>query len=41
MTFEEGLKRTVRWYLANGTWLDHVTSGAYERYYERMYGHRE
>lgn len=40
VTFEEGLKRTVRWYLANGTWLDHVTSGAYERYYERMYGHR-
>ena len=41
VTFEEGLKRTVRWYLANGTWLDHVTSGAYECYYERMYGHRE
>ena len=40
VTFEEGLKRTVRWYLANGTWLDHVTSGAYERYYERMYGSR-
>ena len=38
--FGEGLERTVRWYLDNGEWLDHVTSGAYERYYERMYGSR-
>lgn len=38
--FEEGIARTVDWYLANGAWLDGVTSGAYQAYYEKMYGGR-
>jgi len=38
--FEEGLERTVRWYLENQAWLDQVTSGAYREYYERVYGGR-
>tara|TARA_B100000963_G_scaffold185865_1_gene161542 strand:+ start:787 stop:1851 length:1065 start_codon:yes stop_codon:yes gene_type:complete len=39
--FEEGLAATVDWYLNNGDWLDSVTSGAYQKYYETMYGNRE
>lgn len=35
--FEEGLERTVEWYLDNQEWLDKVTSGAYMEYYETMY----
>ncbi|MFM1548946.1 MAG: dTDP-glucose 4,6-dehydratase [Lentisphaeria bacterium] len=38
VTFEEGLKRTLDWYSDNGAWLDHVTSGTYQQYYEKMYG---
>ena len=38
VTFEEGLAKTVDWYLANESWLDHVTSGAYQDYYSQMYG---
>lgn len=38
VSFEEGLSRTIDWYLANGEWLKHVTSGSYQRYYEEMYG---
>ncbi len=38
LTFEEGLAKTVDWYLSNQEWLDHVTSGDYQTYYERMYG---
>jgi dTDP-glucose 4,6-dehydratase len=37
VTFEEGLALTVDWYLANEEWLTHVTSGAYQRYYEGQY----
>jgi dTDP-glucose 4,6-dehydratase len=37
VTFEEGLAFTVDWYLANQKWLDHVTSGAYQKYYKEMY----
>lgn len=40
VTFEEGLEKTVDWYLANETWLEHVTSGAYQQYYENMYADR-
>jgi dTDP-glucose 4,6-dehydratase len=40
VSFEEGLKRTVAWYLANEEWLKHVTSGAYKSYYEQMYSRR-
>jgi dTDP-glucose 4,6-dehydratase len=38
--FEEGLEKTVDWYLANQPWLDHVTSGAYKAYYETQYQQR-
>lgn len=38
--FETGLSRTIEWYLSNPSWLDHVTSGAYQRYYEEMYAGR-
>jgi dTDP-glucose 4,6-dehydratase len=36
--FEEGLERTVDWYLANEEWLQHVTSGQYQQYYDQQYG---
>ena len=35
---EEGLERTVDWYLQNEEWLKRVTSGQYQRYYREMYG---
>ncbi|MDX1940106.1 MAG: dTDP-glucose 4,6-dehydratase [Saprospiraceae bacterium] len=35
---EEGLRRTAEWYLANADWLERVTSGAYQHYYEKQYG---
>lgn len=34
---EQGLEKTVDWYLANEEWLNHVTSGAYQKYYEQQY----
>ena len=37
LQFEEGLEKTVNWYLRNQHWLDHVTSGEYQWYYEEMY----
>lgn len=37
VTFEEGLSQTIDWYLQNTEWLKHVTSGAYQHYYEDMY----
>ena len=37
VTFEEGLELTIDWYLENQEWLDHVTSGNYQEYYEKMY----
>ena len=40
VTFEEGLGKTVEWYLENQPWLDEVTSGAYQHYYENMYAGR-
>ncbi len=40
VTFEEGLEKTVDWYLENQAWLDEVTSGAYQHYYEKMYAGR-
>jgi dTDP-glucose 4,6-dehydratase len=38
VTFEQGLDRTVDWYLGHQEWLDHVTSGDYQGYYTSMYG---
>ena len=40
LQFEEGIELTVRWYLDNQAWLDNVTSGEYEKYYEKMYRDR-
>lgn len=37
VTFEQGLEKTVDWYLANQEWLKHVTSGEYMKYYSAMY----
>ena len=37
VTFEEGLSRTIDWFLANQEWLDHVTSGDYQKYYDNQY----
>ena len=38
LQFEEGIEKTVRWYLDHQDWMDKVTSGEYQRYYEEMYG---
>jgi dTDP-glucose 4,6-dehydratase len=40
VTFEEGMARTIDWYLHNQAWLAHVISGDYQKYYESMYGNR-
>lgn len=40
VTFEQGLEKTVQWYLDNQEWLDNVTSGNYQKYYEGMYENR-
>ena len=41
LQFEEGLEKTVKWYLDNQDWLDSVTSGEYQKYYESMYSDRK
>lgn len=40
LQFEEGIEKTVRWYLDNQEWMDNVTSGDYQRYYDEMYANR-
>lgn len=40
LQFEEGIEKTVKWYLDNQQWLDNITSGDYQKYYEEMYGNR-
>ena len=40
LQFEEGIEKTVRWYLDNQEWMDMVTSGEYMKYYDGMYGKR-
>ena len=37
LQFDEGIEKTVRWYLDNQEWMDNITSGEYEKYYEEMY----
>lgn len=37
LQFEEGIEKTVKWYLENQDWMDNITSGDYEKYYEEMY----
>ena len=38
--FDEGFEKTVDWYLANEAWMDNLTSGEYQHYYEQQYGNR-
>lgn len=40
LQFEEGIEKTVKWYLENQEWMDNITSGNYEKYYEDMYANR-
>jgi dTDP-glucose 4,6-dehydratase len=40
VTFEQGLSETIDWYLQNQQWLEHVTSGTYQKYYELQYHNR-
>lgn len=40
LQFEEGLEKTVEWYLSNGEWLESVTSGNYQSYYKEQYTDR-
>jgi dTDP-glucose 4,6-dehydratase len=40
VTFDEGMKKTVSWYLDNKPWIASVTDGSYREYYEKMYGKR-
>ncbi|CAA0221890.1 dTDP-glucose 4,6-dehydratase [Tenacibaculum maritimum] len=37
LQFEEGIEKTVKWYLENSEWLENVTSGNYQKYYQEMY----
>ena len=38
--FEEGIVKTIKWYLENQPWVEEVTSGEYQKYYDKMYGSR-
>ena len=38
--FDEGIQKTIRWYLENKSWWEHIISGDYQNYYERRYGNR-
>ncbi|MCP3887619.1 MAG: dTDP-glucose 4,6-dehydratase [Desulfobulbaceae bacterium] len=37
MTFEQGIEKTIDWYLANQSWVEDIVNGAYQNYYENMY----
>lgn len=39
-TFEVGIKKTIKWYLEHEEWMNQVTSGRYQQYYEKMYGNK-
>ena len=39
-TFDEGIKKTIQWYLDNKEWWENIISGEYQNYYEKMYGNR-
>ena len=38
--FDEGIQKTIRWYLDNKPWWEHIISGDYQNYYKKMYGNR-
>ena len=40
LQFEEGIERTIDWYMDNQAWMDEVTSGNYQNYYNKMYANR-
>ena len=40
LQFEEGIARTIDWYMNNQQWMDEVTSGSYQNYYNKMYANR-
>jgi dTDP-glucose 4,6-dehydratase len=37
LQFEEGLEKTIAWYLSNEDWMDNITSGDYQKYYQEQY----
>ena len=39
--FREGIRMTIKWYFAHMDWMEHITSGNYQQYYENMYGSRK
>lgn len=39
-TFDEGIKKTIKWYLDNKKWWENIINGEYQQYYEKMYGNR-
>jgi dTDP-glucose 4,6-dehydratase len=41
VSFEQGLHETIEWYRGNSTWIQHVRSGEYQNYYDRMYQNRQ
>ena len=38
--FKEGIKLTIKWFFEHEDWMEHVTSGDYEKYYDNMYGNK-
>lgn len=38
--FSDGISKTIEWYLANRPWWEHILSGDYQNYYQKMYGKR-
>ena len=40
VTFDEGLDKTINWYLSNKSWWEHIISGEYKNYFDKMYGYR-
>jgi dTDP-glucose 4,6-dehydratase len=40
LQFEEGIEKTIDWYLANTEWMENVTSGDYQSYYDKQYQNR-
>ena len=37
LQFEEGIEKTIKWYLENKDWMNNITSGNYQEYYKKMY----
>jgi len=40
VSFEDGIEKTIEWYLSNRKWWEEIINGKYMKYYERMYGER-